>query len=116
MTESARDEALRLAREVGIGSPVPGSQNAWVLIPDELVRLIALARQPLRDALEKIEAWQLPEATAFDWTEVNAGRATEARTYSCSYETAHGSNGARLYIQEIARDALAATPKPGEGK
>jgi hypothetical protein len=44
VTESARDEALRLAREAGIGSPVPGSKNAWVLIPDELVRLIALAR------------------------------------------------------------------------
>lgn len=53
----------------------------------------------LRNALERIERWELPE-TGETWPSGGA----------LSYEAAHGSNGVRDYIRGIARQALAAAP------
>jgi hypothetical protein len=102
-TESARDEALRLAREAGIGSPVPGSENAWVLIPDELVRLVALARQR--------PGWVLvPEMPTEEM--LSAGLAGWDYT---SMTAAPLSNRTILAAVTYHR-MLAAAPKPEEGK
>lgn len=57
-------------------------------------------------ALQQIANWNLPESTFKDWTEVNRGTAKEPTVVPCSYETAHGSNGARDYIRKLAGDAL----------
>jgi hypothetical protein len=110
MTESARDEAVRLARESGIGSPVPGSKNAWVLIPDELVRLIALARQ--RPGWVWVpKQWTTSMAHA-GYLAAEKAKA-ENRSIACT-ECGEIYN-AMIAVSE-AEQLLAAAPKPGEGK
>lgn len=53
----------------------------------------------LREALEKIESWMLPE-TGEVWPSGNPVR----------YESAYGSNGARDYMRTVARAALTQQP------
>ena len=53
----------------------------------------------LREALETIESWRLPE-TSEVWPSGNP----------VSYEGQYGSNGARSYMREVARAALTKQP------
>ena len=53
---------------------------------------------PIRDALRDIAEWRLPSTGLF-WD--------DEQTRPVSYEAEYGSNGARDYIQNIARCALA---------
>ncbi len=59
----------------------------------------------LRDALQRIAAWELP-ATGQFWPSGNP----------VGYEAEYGSNGARDYIRGIARAALAAAEQPAAPK
>ncbi len=58
------------------------------------------------DALRLVSEWNLPESTYNDWTRVHKGEQEKPDVCPCSYETAHGSNGARDYIKGISRKAL----------
>ncbi|KAF1019667.1 MAG: hypothetical protein GAK30_02983 [Paracidovorax wautersii] len=61
------------------------------------------AQQPegLREALQQIADWRLPETGQFWVSDLSR---------PIRYETLHGSNGARDYMRGVARAALAATP------
>jgi hypothetical protein len=56
----------------------------------------------LREALTKIANWELPPTGKF-WD--------REKTQPTSYETEYGSNGARDYVKNIAKDALLTHPK-----
>jgi hypothetical protein len=106
MTESAREEALRLAREAGFDLHWPREpevgvfKNGWVAEDEQIERLIALARQrprwvwvpeePTREMLLKMEA---------------AGPNPDNDDGMDPFRWERGSYKA----------ALAAAPKPGEG-
>jgi len=66
MTESARDEALRLAREAGGTESTAYAHRMW-LAPAHLERLIALARQ------RPGWVWVPEELTKHPWDELRVG-------------------------------------------
>ncbi len=72
----------------------------------ELIVELTKENRKLRKALKFIADWKLPTSTYSDWSRVNAGKATTPTQIPCSYETAHGSNGARDYIRAVAAEAL----------
>ena len=87
---------------------------AWVNEGDLsclLFSTLARGGDELREALEKIERWDLPASGKF-WH--NADGSLSERPMS--YEAAYGSNGARDYIRLIARSALASTDMAGAGE
>jgi hypothetical protein len=97
MTKSARDEALRLAREAGFFPEVSNDPNSppswWAAGHDpQFVRLIALARQPLLDAINEhfVSFREMFEAAL---PQVSDG-----------------------VLRERMRAWLAAAPKPGDGE
>lgn len=70
--------------------------NTTGLTPQELVEQVKV----LREALQNIAEWNLPETGEF-WD--------EAKTRKISYEHNYGSNGARDYMRTIAQQALETT-------
>jgi len=92
MTESARDEALRLAREAGGTESTAYAHRMW-LAPAHLVRLIAVARQ--RPGWVWVPKELTPEM---------------ARVYRQWHDS-----GKHYMDATIWREMLAAAPKPGEG-
>jgi hypothetical protein len=86
-------------------SETPDSALVEVPLTDEMSPAVrnamwrfnaALTIRKLREALRKIDAWELPE-TGETWPDSNN---------PMSYEASHGSEGAKRYIRNIAHEAL----------
>jgi hypothetical protein len=80
-------------------------EDVKLIKADTMAALTALERAPdgMREALERIERWELPATNKF-WD--------REKTQPVSYEAEFGSNGAREFIRCLAREALAGRPLP----
>lgn len=67
----------------------------FLYMKQEELNQILIENRKMRKALERIAKWrgEFPPASLRDGT-------------PCTYETAKGSNGARDYMREVAREAL----------
>jgi hypothetical protein len=62
MTDDAREEALRLAREAGFTHEF--IQEEWPIVVDALIRFVELARAPLQKRIEELEH---PRVSREEW-------------------------------------------------
>lgn len=91
IAETPDSEMVKLVQEVPLTDEMsPAVRNAmWRFNA-------ALTIRKLREALRKIDEWELPE-TGETWPDSNN---------PMSYEASHGSEGAKRYIRNIAHEAL----------
>ena len=97
-TEQARRDAQREVRRMQERASAE-AEEAYYMLEDAQATIAAkdaeIAR--LREALQKIYHWELPDAT-------------DANGQPSSYEYEYGSNGVKRHIRKIAREALEQQP------